>query len=352
MYYSTLWYSNNSLIRKYQAKFLLKLQNLWRNSILLELPPDDFLLYPDIHGLILASHRIWNPDRWSIIGILEEEYFQYKARENTFSYNEEEIIPWTNIALTLDFQNVDATKSTHPDHKKNHVWITFGSIDQVEWQRLFAQSFDIARQVSPGFMEEINSVIRKIIPFDVSIGMHNSGSFSDAIGHLLMSYPTEIECPELALLEAIVHEYNHNKLNLILQTEPLIYNDSREIYYSPYRPDARHIHGIYMGVHALSGAYWVIWNAYSQGIIQLSENWVEKSVLYVLKNGVSLQVLDKYSSLTPLGKLILEEIRTVHHECLRFMKSANIRPEIIAHARTSLISHSQDVQGNYPNLVF
>lgn len=127
-----------------------------------------------------------------------------------------------------------------------------------------------------------------------------------------MSYPTGMDHPELALLEAILHEYNHNKLNLILQTETLILSDRREIYYSPYRPDARHIHGIYLGLHAIAGAYWVIWNAHMTGIITLSEMWQEKALLYVLKNGLSLQVLDTYGRFSPLGKEILEEMRSVH----------------------------------------
>jgi HEXXH motif-containing protein len=61
-----------------------------------------------------------------------------------------------------------------------------------------------------------------------------------------MSYPVNIDDPELVILEALLHEYNHNKLNLILQTEPLILNDRKESYYSPYRPDPRHIYGIYL----------------------------------------------------------------------------------------------------------
>lgn len=114
------------------------------------------------------------------------------------------------------------------------------------WRELFQKSFSILRSVSPGFLDEISLVIRKIIPFDVSYRVHNSGSYRDAIGHLLMSYPTGIDSPELTLLEAILHEYNHNKLNLILQTERLTLNDASEKYYSPYRPDARPIHGVYL----------------------------------------------------------------------------------------------------------
>ena len=58
-----------------------------------------------------------------------------------------------------------------------------------------------------------------------------------------MSYPIDIDSPEIAVLEAILHEYNHNKINLIMQTEKLILSDMREQYYSPYRPDPRQTGG-------------------------------------------------------------------------------------------------------------
>ncbi len=251
-YPSTLGIVPNPLLEKYTQSFLLKLQNLWRVHISSEIPPSDFLLFPDIHGLLLTSARPGNLKKSQLIDILKREYLAYKKQENKFVYKSEEIIPGTNIVLTLDFQNPDIEIDTHPDHKKDHTSNTFGSIDSKKWRDLFSCSFTIVQEVSPGFMSEINGLIRKVIPLDVSIGTHNSGSYSDVIGHLIMSYPTSMDHPELALLEAILHEYNHNKLNLILQTKTLVLNDRREIYYSPYRPDARHIHGIYLGLHAIA----------------------------------------------------------------------------------------------------
>ncbi len=348
---STLGYSKNPVIGTYQASFLVKLQNLWKQYVSLVIPPANFLLFPDIHGPLLVWARHGNLDRQTIFATLKREYALYVSHGNTFLLNEEEAIPGTDILLTLDFQNLDVEKNNHPDHQKNHVGITFGSKQPEEWRELFAKSFDILAKVSPGFMDEINTVIRKIIPFDVSAWVHNSGSYSDHIGHLLMSFPTGMDHPELALLEAILHEYNHNKLNLILQTEAIVLNDSREIYYSPYRPDARHIHGIYLGIHAIAWAYWVIWNAHVSWVISLPENWQEKAVLYILKNWLSLQVLDKYAQLSPLGKDILEEMRVVHQECLLFIKQANLHPGIMERAKGSLIAHFQDVKKNYPRLM-
>jgi HEXXH motif-containing protein len=182
----------------------------------------------------------------------------------------------------MEFANPDIDKHTHPDHKT--LSMGYASKSPTEWRELFEESFSIVKRVSPGFMSELDRLLRKVIPFGISRGAHNSGSYSDVIGHVAMSYPIEIESPEIAVLEAILHEYNHNKINLVMQTETLILSDMREIYYSPYRPDARHIHGIYLGLHALAGAYWVIWQAHIAGVLTLSDNWLEKAVLYTLKN--------------------------------------------------------------------
>lgn len=159
-----------------------------------------------------------------------------------------------------------------------------------------------------------------------------------------------MENPELALLEAILHEYNHNKLNLIMQTEKLILNDRREIYYSPYRPDVRHIYGIYMGLHALVGAYWVIWRAHISGVLILPRSWQEKAVLYVLKNGLSIQVLDKYAHLSPLGRDIFEEMRAVHEQCLVSIKQSQISTDILGNSKNSLRGHYQSVRQSFPFL--
>ena len=349
-YLSTLGYTPNILIQKYQLSFLNKLQKLWKDEIGGEVPPDDFLLYPDYHGLLLIWIRDANDNHTQWKEKILEELQKYQARWNSFSKNNNEVIPWTDICITLDYINLDVDKHTHPDHKKNNIGITFWSKSPQEWLTLFAESFSIVQAVSPGFMSEINLMIRKILPFDVSYGAHNSWSYSSLIGHLLMSYPAGMDNPEIALLEAILHEYNHNKLNLILQTETLILSDKSEIYYSPYRPDARHILGIYLGLHALAWAYWVILHAHLNGIITLSEIWKEKAALYVFKNWLSIQVLEKYGKFSPLWDEILKEMIQVHKECLTFIKDGNFSKELLARAKVRLVDHFNDVKKNYPNL--
>ncbi len=350
LYYSTLGYTPNTLIEKYQLFFIEKLEQIWKTHFSWWIPVRAFLLCPDIHSLLLAIDKKNNEEKENILSLIWREYTLYTSRWNTFLNNREELIRWTRILLTLDFHNPDIDIDLHPDHKKEQVWITFGSKSPWEWHSLFSRSFDILRMVSPGFMNEIESMIHKIIPLDVSIGKHNSWSYSNVIGHLMMSYPTGIDSPHFAILEAILHEYNHNKLNLIMQTEKLVLSNFNENYYSPYRPDARHIQGIYLWLHAIVWAYWVIWNAHINGIITLTDTWLEKSVLSVLKNWLSLQVLDQYGEYSALGKEILEEMRAIHKECLSFIKRAQVSEIIISNAKQSLIRHFQDVKAKYPHI--
>ncbi len=87
--------------------------------------------------------------------ILLDEYKKMGTMESIVMKDRSKLIPGTDIELGLRFYNPDIKKHTHPDHKKNQVGVTFGNKSEQEWRELFAQSFDILKKVSPGFMHEI-----------------------------------------------------------------------------------------------------------------------------------------------------------------------------------------------------
>jgi hypothetical protein len=165
-YFSTLGYTPNPLIEKYQDAFLSKIQKLWITQIGGDMPDRNFLLYPDVHGLLLASTRPYEEQK-------KDEYLEllrrkYRDDPALISSSSEEQIEGTHILLTMDFENPDVMKHAHPDHKKNGVSVGYGTLSPKIWRDLFRESFRIVREVSPGFMSEINLMIHKIIPFDVS----------------------------------------------------------------------------------------------------------------------------------------------------------------------------------------
>ena len=95
---------------------------LWHNHVDNNSSPDtNFLLYPDIHGLLLASTRLDNSNASDYIRILQTEYAKYLSHNIIFAIDPRYIIPGTHIALTLDFYNPDVDKHSHPDHTVQQV---------------------------------------------------------------------------------------------------------------------------------------------------------------------------------------------------------------------------------------
>ncbi len=76
-YYSTLGYEKNPLLELYKKQFLTKLQQLWKNQVGPDIPTDDFLLYPDVHSLLLACSRVID-EKKEYIHILAKKWLEYK----------------------------------------------------------------------------------------------------------------------------------------------------------------------------------------------------------------------------------------------------------------------------------
>lgn len=350
IYPHILGYTNNTLLDKYFEKYFLNLKDFLKGKIADEIIISEFLLIPDISTTVEYIQR-GSPDIKEKFIFLSEEWikFSQERKDKMFSL-QGDTIPWTHIRLTISDKNPDNHIDIHPDHSKENVGLGWGDINKNEWLGLYAEAFSILHTVSPGFSHELDRMIKKIIPMGVSTSKHNSWSFSSCIGHLYMSYPTHMDHPELAVLEAIIHESNHNKLNLIMKNDPLILNTREEIYYSPYRPDARHIHGIYLGLHAMVAVFYIFFSAHQEGVIMLNEPWIEKSLAYVMKNGLSIRVLKKYGAYTPLGQDILDEMIAVHIDTQKIIRTIKINDLIKKKSESVVREHFSLVVNTYPGL--
>ena len=70
LYYSTLGYTPNTLIEKYQLFFIEKLEQIWKTHFFCFLPVRAFLLCPDIHSLLLAIDKKTNEERKNILSLI------------------------------------------------------------------------------------------------------------------------------------------------------------------------------------------------------------------------------------------------------------------------------------------
>lgn len=361
MYYSVLWYSQNLLLEQYFERFLKKLSGIFSDIVFKnnDLKDDfytldmelqkNFLTHPDISSLLLAIHNKKSQDAflklWS-----ELEFFVWgeKERCTMFSWKK---IKGTDIYLSLDDNNPDNWHSGHPDHAKDSL-LWWWEKTPEEWNNLFEKTFSLLKDINEEFYNELNVVIKKIVPMKTSKDVHNSCSYKDCVGTLYLWYTTNIDFPEIALLEAIIHESSHNKLNLIMQSESLTKNDFELKYYSPYRPDARHIYWVYLWVHAIVPTIFILLHAIESWYID-DEWWQKKIILYHIKNKLWYNVIKKYADLTPIGKQILDEIYSVMELSDSIIKksiplSRIDKTEISYRAK----NHFIEVRNNYPYLQY
>ena len=313
--YWVLGYKNNPLVKSYEDKYYQKLLQishslLWENHGVIKLEDElkkQFLLHPDISSLIMDYFYKNNED--SCKKFIKESNYYISWKHSQLTLHKWEKINGTSILLTLDDNNPENGIVWHPDHDQEGM---LGWWDKTpkEWNEVFSKSFMLLKNVNPDFYEELNYLIKKIVPMKTSIDVHNSCSYKECVGTLYLWYTTNVEYPELSILEALIHESSHNKLNLIMQSDRLTLNDFSLQYYSPYRPDARHIHWVYLWVHALIPTVYILLQAIESWYIKDSW-WMQKTLLYHMKNKIWFKVLQKYAKTTKIGQSILQELADI-----------------------------------------
>ncbi len=330
-----------------------KLLNLWQKN-------RDFIMNWDNSSVInclslecieLKNQHLWEYDFYS--RRLEKELELFLNWDlKSLSQSMWDKIAGTNIRLSLKDNNPYGKMDAHPDHKNTWWILWWWEKTEKQWLDIYEKTFNLLKTIDEWVYEELNKIITKIIPLWTANWLHNSASYKECVGHLYMGYTIDSNQPELNNLEAIIHESSHNKLNLIKQFDPLVLNDFQEKYYSPYRPDARHISGIYLGIHAFVPVIYILMKAYSQGKINHDGHWLEKITLYYLKNKFCLRVLKKHWKFSELWNKILEEVIEVMNMTDELYKKVKPEEAIVWNTKKAMIHHFQEVNNNYPHLEY
>jgi len=357
-YYTVLGYSKNPVIDLYQESYVEYLFKIY-NSLDIEdvlkskfvsfslSDQKQFLLHPDISSL-LRNIEI-NPINIQTF-LLELEIFCSEDHQN-LTGNKWNNIGGTDIKLTLQDNNPAKDEVAHPDHD---AWgmLGWGEKSENEWLDVFEKAFTLLKTTNREFYKELNYIIKKIVPMKTSVDVHNSCSFSGCIGTLYLGYTINTDDPEVGILEALIHESSHNKLNLIMQSENLHLNDSSLKYYSPYRPDARHIQWVLLWVHAIVPTVYCMIQAIHGWYIK-KESWMEKIVLYHIKNKLWYKVLHKYAKFTPIGQKIYEDMGKVISLCDIMIKNySEFRDCDFASLQGRAKKHFLEVQKDYPHVQY
>lgn len=211
-----------------------------------------------------------------------------------------EITP--SCVLALADNNPICMVEAHPDKEGNAI--DLGDKPIEEWSRSLRGALDLIEAHLPAFRNEIDLVLRQLVPVGFFPESHLSASYKEAIGTVYLS----LHPSPLTMAEAILHEVSHNKLNALFDLDAVIENDPGETYASPVRPDPRPIHGVLLAVHAflpVERMYQVMLEAGAEpGAVEISRHYERVRAL----NRQGAEVLLKHGRPTPVGRPIFEEI--------------------------------------------
>lgn len=149
------------------------------------------------------------------------------------------------VVLALADDNPLAMLEAHPNKSGNAIDLGGESVEA--WTSSLRAALSIVGEHLPALREEMTPFVQQIVPVGFFEDRHLSASYREAIGTLYMS----LHPNAMTMAEALVHEYQHNKLNALFEVDDVLENDPAERYASPVRPDARPLAGVLLAVHAL-----------------------------------------------------------------------------------------------------
>jgi HEXXH motif-containing protein len=148
------------------------------------------------------------------------------------------------VQLALFDNNPLAAVPLHPERAGN-AWDLGGHAPAL-WCARLNEALALVERFLPALYAEFAWLLRVIVPVGAHDELHASCSYEDALGAIYLT----LHPSPLKLAEALVHEFQHNKLHAALRLDPLLHNARTSRYRSPLRPDARPLAGLLMAVHA------------------------------------------------------------------------------------------------------
>ncbi|MDE2290755.1 MAG: hypothetical protein KGL53_01625, partial [Elusimicrobia bacterium] len=129
-----------------------------------------------------------------------------------------------------------------------HGLARFSAAAERRFTSVLRGAMDRIRAVDAPLHEEMRAFLRVIVPLDnpKSYGSVSS-SYRNLRGALCLSHSDDSLLQE----ETLIHEFCHQKVNLLLAADPLLEpGQGAQVVYSPLRPDARRLAGLLLGAHA------------------------------------------------------------------------------------------------------
>lgn len=208
------------------------------------------------------------------------------------------------VYLALSDNNPLSHFEAHPDKDGNTLDLGGKSLE--DWLESLRRAFATVDEFLPLVGEEMRLVLKLIVPVGWHEQKHLSASYQEAIGTIYMT----LHPNDMTMVEALVHEYQHNKLNAALYLGPVLENAFWPLYTSPVRPDPRPLHGVVLAVHAFQPVATLYEKMAEKGHpLATHPAWRQRFRDIIRMDRVGVETVLANGKSTPQGESFLDEMR-------------------------------------------
>ncbi len=207
----------------------------------------------------------------------------------------------------LRFQPYCFNSPAFPD---GQTVVETGMTYQGKYVTLVKDGLALIEQYHPQTFEQLHYFMQVLALKPIDVGNFTNLTSSDFSGALICSV---IENP-YRLADNFIHEFHHNRLFLIEQNNPLLFDsvedaEANNLYYSPWRFDLRPLRGIFHAIYVYTpvAQFWLnVYQANPTG--ELLDFTKSQLIKIPLQLEIGLKQLRRYAKFTPVGQDLFNEL--------------------------------------------
>lgn len=212
-----------------------------------------------------------------------------------------------NLYLSTVDTNPLSMHEAHPEKQGNTIDLGEKNIEL--WIHILDRCCRIIEDFLPTLWKDFTCFMRYIIPVGYHEQRHESASYAEFPGIAYLTLHPDI----LTMTEAIIHESQHSKINIVLFHDPILENGHSEWTTSPIRPDMRPLHGVLLAVHAFIPVSILHKKlAEAKHPISFSETFHKRQKEVWQSNQEGLSTLQEKAIPTKLGASLLKALQDAH----------------------------------------
>ncbi len=208
-----------------------------------------------------------------------------------------------DVLLALDDANPLSMVDAHPSKSGNPI--NLGGRPVEQWLAALRDALARVGRHLPELRGEIDLLVQQFVPVGWDAERHVSASYREAIGTVYLS----LHPSAMTMTEAVIHEFQHNKLNALFEIDGVLENAFSPLYESPVRPDPRPLHGVLLAVHAFLPVARLYEQMIEAGAPEAkSESFLARYRAIARINREGAEVVRSNARPTAAGRALLDEI--------------------------------------------